>query len=257
MPFVEEQTRLSIKNILLAAVFTEPSEAILSYAVSLAHRYGSGLTLTGAVVAGSIYQIIRKEQIDLVVLGANVRDSRAPGLNTAVEGVLRNVPCPTLIAGPRVTEAELANRDLERIVYVTDYTTGSLDGLPYALALAQDHDSQVNFVHVADETTIGPFHFGNSRIGAFRKQLENLISSEKVILPQSEFVVQEGDRAQGLVRIARNLHTRLIVLNARELSDKTVPYLLPAMAVQVLRLALCPVLIIRGPSSEYLRREAP
>lgn len=33
MPFVDEQTRLSIKNILLATVFTEPSDAILSYAV--------------------------------------------------------------------------------------------------------------------------------------------------------------------------------------------------------------------------------
>ena len=37
--FVEEQTRLSIKNILLSTAFTEPSEAILSYAVRFARRY--------------------------------------------------------------------------------------------------------------------------------------------------------------------------------------------------------------------------
>jgi nucleotide-binding universal stress UspA family protein len=141
-----------------------------------------------------------------------------------VEEILRNVPCPTLIAGPRVTETELANRDLERILYVADYTTGSLDGLPYALALAQDHDAQINLVHVVDETAMGPFNFWRSRIGPFRKQLESLIISGNGILSESEFEVQEGIRSEGLVRIARNLHTRLIVLNARRISDETVPY---------------------------------
>jgi nucleotide-binding universal stress UspA family protein len=66
---VEERTRLSIKSLLLTAVFSEPSEAILSYAVSLARRYGSRMSLTGAVPAGAICQIIRKGQTDLVVLG--------------------------------------------------------------------------------------------------------------------------------------------------------------------------------------------
>jgi hypothetical protein len=37
---VEKRTRLAIKNILLAGVFFKPSEAILSYAVSLACHYG-------------------------------------------------------------------------------------------------------------------------------------------------------------------------------------------------------------------------
>jgi len=54
VPLVEEQTRLSIKNILLATVFTEPSEAILSYAVGLARRYGSKMSLTGAASPAAI-----------------------------------------------------------------------------------------------------------------------------------------------------------------------------------------------------------
>jgi hypothetical protein len=56
--FVEEQTRLSIKNILLATVFTEPSEAILSYAVRFARRYHSKMSLTGAASPGAICEII-------------------------------------------------------------------------------------------------------------------------------------------------------------------------------------------------------
>lgn len=131
---VEERTRLAIKNILLAAVFSEPSEAILSYAVSLARRYGSKMSLTGAVSASTICQIIEKGQIDLVVLGAQVRESRTPSPDTVIEEILRKVSCPILIIGPRVTQMELAKSEVERIVYVTDYTISSLDGVPYTLA---------------------------------------------------------------------------------------------------------------------------
>lgn len=254
---VEERTRLGIRNILLAAVFSEPSEAILSYAVSLARHYGSRISLTGAVSAGAIREIVRNGQIDLVVLDTHVQESLKSDVDTAIEEILRKVPCPILIIGPRVTATELAKRNLERIVYVTDYTTGSLEGLPYALALAQDHDAQVKFVHVAAETTMGPFHFGNSRIVRFRKTLESMVASGEALLQESEFAVQEGHRAQGMVRIAENLHASLIVLNARGIPDETPPYPLWPIAVQLLRLALCPVLIVRGSSAEYFRREAP
>jgi nucleotide-binding universal stress UspA family protein len=244
---VEERTHLAIKNILLAAVLAEPSDAILSYAASLARHYGSKMSLTGAVSGGAICEIIRKGEIDLLVLGTPVQESRKSALDTAVEEILRRVPCPMLIIGPRVTETELAKGNLERIVYVTDYTTGSLDGLPYALALAHDHGAQVEFVHVAEETTMGPFHFGNPRIVTFRKKLERMAASGGALLRESEFAVQEGDRPQGMVRIATNLHASLIVLNARRIPNETAPYSLWPIAVKVLRLALCPVLIVGGP----------
>ena len=155
MPCVEEQTRLSIKNILLATVFSEPSPEILSYAVGLARRYGSTMSLTGAVSPGAICEIIRNRQVDLVVIGTHAQELRKSDLDSAAEEILHTVACPMLIIGPRVTQMELAKRELERIVYVTDFTTSSLDGVPYALALAQDHDAQLRFVHVAEETTMG------------------------------------------------------------------------------------------------------
>ncbi len=256
MPCVEERTGLAIKNILLAAVFSEPSEAILFYAVSLARHYGSRISLSGAVSSGAVCEIVRKQQIDLVVLGAQVQDSRASRLDTTVDEIIRNVPCPALIVGPRVTETELANCGLERIVYVTDYTSGSLDGVPYTLALAQGHDARVKLVHVADETTICPFHFGNSRTVTFQKRLESLVGSGNGILEDSRLAVQEGDRAEGVVRIATNLHARLIVLNAPRSPNETSPYHVWPIVAKVLRVAHCPVLLVRGLSSGCSRKEA-
>ena len=246
MPFVEEQTRLSIKNILLATVFTEPSEAILSYAIGFARRYGSKMSLTGAASPAAICEIIKKCRVDLVVIGTQAQDVRKPDLDVAVGQILRTVLCPMLIIGPRVTTMELAKEEFERIVYVTDYTLSSLDGLPYALALCQDHGAQLRFVHVSEGLTMGPFHFGNSRIVAFRKRLESLLDSVEGLPQESEFAVQEGDRVEGLVTIAANLHASLIAMSARGVPERTAPCLMWPIATKVVGRAHCPVLIARG-----------
>ena len=225
-------------------MFTEPSEAILSYAVSFARRYGSQMSLTGAASPGTICEIIRKREIDFVVVGTHTCGSRKSDVDMAVGEMLRTVPCPMLVIGPLVPQVELAKGELERIVYVTDYTTSSLEGLPYALALAQDHDAELKFVHVAEESPMRPFHFGNPRIVAFRKRLESLVASGKGLLPESEFIVGEGDRPDGLVRIAASLHASLIVINAR---GSPAQLLLP-LASQVACCAHCPVLAVRGRS---------
>ena len=250
MPFVEEQTRLSIDNILLAGVFSEPSKSILAYTVGFARRYGSKMSLTGAASAGTICEIVRKWQVDLVVIGTHAQESPKSDLDTAVAEILRTLPCPMLIIGPRVPQIELAKGRLERIVYVTDFTIASLDGVPYALALAQDHDAQLAFVHVAEEPTMGPFHFGDSRIVAFRKRLESLVAPGKGLVQGSEFTVGEGNRAEGLVRIAANLHASVIVMSARGNPAQ----LLWPIASRVVCRAHCPVLTVRKLSREDSRK---
>jgi len=252
VPCVEAQTCLSIKNILLTTAFSAHSPAILSYAVGFARRYGSTMSLTGAASPGAICEIVRNRSVDLVVIGMRAQELRKSDLDSDAEEIFRSVPCPVLIIGPRVTQMELAEGELERILYVTDFTTSSLDGVPYALALAQDHDAQLRFVHVAEETTMGPFHFGNSRTVAFRKRLESLVVSRKDLLQESESVVQEGDRVEGLVRIASNLRASLIVVSA----GRNRPPLLWRTANQVVRRAHCHVLTVRGASPKYLQSEA-
>ena len=204
MPFVGEQAHVSIKNILLATVFTAPSEAILAYAVSFARRYGSKMSLMGAASLSAICEIVRKCRVDLVIIGTQAQDLRRSDLDMAVGEILRTVPCPMLIIGPKVTSRELVEAVLEQIVYVTDYTVGSLDGLPYTLALSQEHGAQLTFVHVSEGPTVGPFHFGNSRIVGFRKRLESLLGSREELAQDSELAVQEGDRVETLATIARS-----------------------------------------------------
>jgi nucleotide-binding universal stress UspA family protein len=239
---MEEQTHLSIKNILLA---TEPSEGILSYVAGLAQRYGSSISLADAISSETICEIVRNRQVDLVVIGVHGEKLRF-NLGSTAEEILRMVPCPVLIIGPKVTQTELAKGGLERIVYVTDFSTSSLEALPYTVALAQDNGAQLTFVHVAEETTMGPFYYGDSRSVAFRKRLESIVPARSGFLCESEFVVGNGDQAEGLVRVAANLNASLIVMSVRGTPAGASARVLRPPDGQVICRAHCPVLMVRG-----------
>lgn len=296
MPCLEQQTRLSLKNILFATDFSEASEAAVPYALGLARRYDStilvahvippeversippgampkgfdearffaeqamtaflGCTfLSGAPrevlldkgpIAGRICQMVRNRQIDLVVIGTRGRRLRKFDTDSIAEEIFRTVPCPVLIVGPEVTQKELAKAALQRIVYLTDFTAGSLRALPYALALAQDHEARLMLVHVTEETTMAPFYHGNSRSVGFRKQLESLVPVGSDLLCEPEFVLGCGDRAEGVARVAANAKAGLIVMGARGTPAEGLAGLPSLIGGQVICRAHCPVLTVRG-----------
>ena len=150
------------------------------------------------------------------------------------------------IVGPAVTYTELARKALDRIVYGTDFSTSSLEALPYAVALAQDNEAQqFALVHIAGETTMGPFHYGNARNVIFRKRLDSLLGSTPGFLCKPEFIVEHGDRAKGLVRVAANVKASLIVMSARGISA-TASGRVSWFTGQIVCYAHCPVLMVRG-----------
>jgi len=239
---VESPTHLSIKKILLTAVAAQPSTAILSYTFGFARHYRAEIFLTGAASPQAIGEIVRKREIDFAVVGMPDRRSE---LQNPVGDLLRMIPCPMLLVGPRIKLEQMTNGDPEQLVYVTDFTTGSLDALPYAIALAQDYGAQIKFIHVAEEAPARPFHFGNSRIVGFRKRLETLAASGEGLLPESELIVKEGDRIEGVTQIAARLNASLIVMNSRESPTQLWSRLAGELACR----AHCPILAVNRRST--------
>lgn len=239
MVCVESPTHLSIKRILLTAVAAQPSTAILSYTFGFARHYGAEIFLTGAASPQAIGEIVRKREIDFAVVGTPILERRSD-LHNPVGDLLPMMTCPTLIVGPRIKLEQMTNGDPEQLVYVTDFTTGSLDALPYAIALAQDYGAQIKFIHVAEEAPARPFHFGNSRIVGFRKRLETLAATGEGLLPESELIVKEGDRIEGVTQIAARLNASLIVMNSRESPTQLWSRLAGELACR----AHCPILAV-------------
>jgi nucleotide-binding universal stress UspA family protein len=242
MPCVEELTLLSIKNILLATNSLESSELILRYLAGFARRYGATVSVAHVISPETISRIVSNREIDLVVIAG--RRLRKLGARS-IEDVFPMVPCPVLVIGPEVTYTELAKKALDRIVYVTDFSISSLEALPYAAALARDNEAQLTLVHVPEETTMGPVYYGDSRSFAFRKRLESLVPANSGFLCKSEFVVEYGNRAGGLVRVAANLNASLIVMSVRGITAASAGMLWPGDSETVCR-AQCPVLMVRG-----------
>ena len=245
MPYVEEQPRLSIKKILLATNSSESWEAILAYVAGLARQSGASISLADVTSAEVICAIVSNREVDLVVV-ATSRSWRKLGTPSTAEDILTMMPCPVLIIGPEVTYTQLAKKALERIVYVTDFSISSLEALPYAVALAQDHETQLALVHVAEETMMGPFHYGDSRTVAFQKRLDSLLGSAPGFFAKSEFVVGYGDRAEGLVRVAATLNASLIVTSVRGTPAGAAARVLRPIDGRVVRRAPCPVLMVPG-----------
>lgn len=245
MSCVQERARLSIKKILLATTSSESSEAILAYVVGLSRRYGASISLADVISPEAICEIVSNREVDLVVVAPG-RRLRELGTPSIAEDILPMVPCPLLIIGPEVTYTQLAKKALERIVYVTDFSISSLAALPYAVALAQDTEAQLALVHVAEETAVGPFHYGDSRTVAFQKRLDRLLGSAPGFFGKSEFVVGYGDRAEGLVRVAANLNASLIVTSVRGTPAGAAARVLRPIDGRVVCRAPCPVLIVPG-----------
>jgi len=241
---VQERDRLSIKNILLATTSSESSEAILAYVVDLSRRYGASISLADVISPEVICEIMSNREVDLVVVAVS-RSWRKLGTPSTAEGIPTMMACPVLIIGPEVTYTQLAKKALEQIVYVTDFSISSLEALPYALALARDNETQLALVHVGEETTMGPFYYGDSRSVAFRKRLENLVPASSGFLWELEFVVGDGERTEGLVRVAANLNASLIVMSVRGISAGTSACVLRPVDAQVICRAHCPVLMVR------------
>lgn len=245
MPYVDEQTCLSIKNILLATNPSASSEAILAYVAGLARRYGASISFADVISPKAICAIVSNREVDLVVVAPGQR-LRELGTPSIAEDILPMVPCPVLIIGPEVTYTQLAKKALERIVYVTDFSISSLEALPYAVALARDNETQLALVHVAEETTMGPFHYGDSRTVAFQKRLDSLLGSTLGFFGKSEFVVGYGDRAEGLLRVAANLNAGLIVMSVRRTPAGASTRVLRPVDGRVVCRAPCPVLMVPG-----------
>jgi len=296
MPCLEQQTHLSIKNILLATDFSKSSESTLPYALGLARRYASTILVVHVIspeaekaippeairtgfdvaryfaeramegflglasfsgvpheglldkgpIAEAICLMVRNRQIDLVVIGTHDQKLQKFDIGSTTKEILRTVPCSVLIIGPKVTQTELAKGGLKPIVYVTDVTAGSLRALPYALALAQDHDARLMLVHVTEETTMAPFYYGNSISVGFRKQLDSLVPAGSGLLCKPEFVLGSGDRAEGVVRVAANAKASLIVMAARGTPAEAFARLPSLIGGQVVCRAHCPVLTVSG-----------
>lgn len=194
---------------------------------------------TGDVIS----KITADSKIDMIITGTHGWGGvKKLALGSIAESVIRHASCPVMTVGPHV-ELMPPHR-FARILYATDFSSGSAHALSYAVSLAEDDRAELTVLHViATETP------SESELMEWRRQdcekLNHLLPAGLDLAYQPEIEVECGIPDVEIVRLANTKKADLVVMGSH--SGGTVSTHLPWTTLHsVLQNASCPVLTVRG-----------
>ena len=193
-----------------------------------------------------ISAIILQHGIDLLILGTHGRKGiKKLVLGSVAEQIFRFATCPVLTVGPKVVRQPAQFETLNRILFATDFTSGSLHALPYVLSLAEENEASVVLVHLIE---LFPLDQDPRKVEAnIRARLRALVPPEADLWCKPEFVVGREFPIEGILRVAEERDVDLIVMGVhRASSSKAPPHSPWTIAYQVVCNAYCPVLTVRA-----------
>jgi nucleotide-binding universal stress UspA family protein len=202
-----------------------------------------------------ICEIIRQYSIDLVVLGTHGRQGLTRVLlGSTAENVFRSVTLPVLTVGPHSDPFD-PRQPIGHIVYATDFTHDSEAAAPYAVSLAEQFHAGLTVMHVSPEGA----KFGSDEEHMetyFHDKLRKLVPQFECEWCNVEYVVENGDTVEGVLAVADERRTDLIVLGIHN-PISFMSHLPGRTAYQIICNASCPVLTVLPNSATNLATESP
>jgi len=147
----------------------------------------------------------------------------------------------------------------KRILFPTDFSPAAAHALDYAISLALEHEATLVLVHVIEDIGFAsPFTLSSYPVNLeYRHGMEEPARAElqKAVAAQLKRQLEVQERLpQGkpfveIVRIAKEEAVDLIVIPTRSKPDPKHTHL-GSTAEHVVRLAPCPVLVVRHPDEQ-------
>jgi nucleotide-binding universal stress UspA family protein len=205
--------------------------------------------------ASVLLELSTEFKIDLLVVGTHGRRGLSKLLmGSTSEEIVRLASCPVLTVGPR-NVSTLADLELKRILYATDFSEESLRALPFALSLGQEFGGCIVLAHVVSYR-VDDFLDRQSVERKVTERLRALASEEENLWSDQNYHVEFGSPVEGILRTAIDRNADLIVMGARGASAafRTSTSRLGATADSVASLSTCPVLTVRELSPARMGR---
>jgi nucleotide-binding universal stress UspA family protein len=206
----------------------------------------------------SLAEIIKENEIDLIVLGTHGRGGFGKLLlGSVAENILRHAPCPVLTVGPQVSghaklralegsHRDVAPVDLElrKILFATNFSPNAARAARAALRLTHEFHARLTLLHVIENYT----KLGSrpERMQEGLRRLHQLIPGNAALQYEPETVLEFGSASENILRIAGEREADMIVLGARPAVEVGSTHLPWSTAHHVLARAHCPVLTVRG-----------
>jgi nucleotide-binding universal stress UspA family protein len=277
---------INIKRILCPLDLSPHSEHALRYAVALARTHDAELVLlhcaldAGAVVdppesllqnlelselmdlhwrslvvhtedvGEEITHQAQLQMIDLIVMRSRRRPRRAAILGSTAESVCRTAPCPVLVLHNDERETSGASGiDLKRVLVAYDFSDYSELALNYGLALAQEHQAELDLLHVLPPHTVSEPEIawsskGDSPYHTAARRLQRVVPAEVHLWCTVKNVISEGQPYREILNYAEKNEIDLISVGAHG-AGFGMRALFGSNVDRVLRQAPCPVLVAR------------
>jgi len=200
-----------------------------------------------------ISQVLSDKNVDLVVMGTQAHGGiKKLLLGSTAEKVVRHATCPVLAVGPHVRPASLDR--FAQILYATDFSTGSLRALTYALHLAEEDRAELTLLHVIESEPVSEAELLKWK-RQDREKLSAMVPPDVDLAYDPEIEVETGIPEVEIVRLADSRKSELIVMGSHPGGGVSthVPW---TTVHHVLQQAPCPVLTVRGDRAADERGDA-
>jgi nucleotide-binding universal stress UspA family protein len=231
----------------------EAAEEQAKFEAQQMHELLAGVPHEVTIMEGDLWptiqEITEKQKVDLIVMGTHGRKgvSRAL-LGSAAEEVFRKATCPVLTVGPNATHNTERRMEMKQIVFATDFSPESLAALPFAVSLAQEHQSNLTILNVAGRAKVGELVHAEQYAESTMRRLRSLVPSGADLWCEPNCRVEHGLEADKIIEVAVAVGADLIVLGLHKPQGGigATTHVLRSIAHQVVVDAPCPVLTVRG-----------
>jgi nucleotide-binding universal stress UspA family protein len=192
-----------------------------------------------------ISEILDKQKIDLIVLGTHGRGAVSRMvLGSAAEEIFRHATCPVLTIGPHVNPGRAKKGMLEKILFATDFSAGSIHALDFALQLTAEHNAQLLMIHVVQASAI-PFDITDDFVAESEDRLKDMIPPGAMPAIPPLFLTLIGVPSEQILNFAGREDADLIVMGMHKATEMS-SHWPNEFAAKVLAGAKCPVLSVVG-----------
>ncbi|MEW6265623.1 MAG: universal stress protein [Thermodesulfobacteriota bacterium] len=231
-----------------------------TYARQLAEYDQGDLEVVPGVPHTEILRKARREDVDLIVMGAHTRreDVGASRFRSVVGSTMQKVAksarCPVLIISRPCTTCWWY---FSHIIFCTDFSKAAQSAFQFALKAAREIPCKLFLFHAVD---IGPNQAGQApaqteiekRIAEARRKMEKLYVSQMTDFDNHEMEIWEGIPYVEILKYVREKQGDLIVMahHTREVDPEQA--LMGSTVEQVVLRASCPVASVNHPDKVAL-----
>jgi len=194
----------------------------------------------------SILSFAQKENMESIVMGTHGRSGfDRLVLGSSTDRVIRKAACPVLVvsnAAQKALDVEPDRRHrLSRILYCTDFSHNSEQGLGYAISLAAEYKAELALFHVTGKPP--DVSKAYAIVAARTQELDKLVSETERENLNVRSAVRFGKPYEEIVRYANEEQADLIIMTARG-GDAVDRAVFGSTTYRVIQLGPCPVLAI-------------